>query len=61
MVVGAIWNVGSPVIATSTTLETSSVHKCRTNKSLLLSLMDPTRFLLPQGARRVKCATEFGC
>ena len=33
----------------------------RPNKSLLLSLMDPARFLLPQGARRVKCATEFGC
>ena len=33
----------------------------QTNKSLLLSLMDPARFLLPQGARRVKCATEFGC
>ena len=31
------------------------------NKSLLLSLVDPARFLLSQGARRVKCATEFGC
>ena len=33
----------------------------RPNKSLQLSLMDSARFLLPQGARRVKCATEFGC
>ena len=31
------------------------------NKALQLSLMDATRFLLSQGARRVKCATEFGC
>ena len=31
------------------------------NKTLQLSLMDSARFLLSQGARRVKCATEFGC
>ena len=31
------------------------------NKALQLSLMDTARFLLSQCARRVKCATEFGC